>query len=147
MNGYDFGDNQTCCTSFGGVLAWNPTVQGYECLHDDPDDGSPTATLMDEVCETFDLYGYDVEGALAPDPVQDPIDWSFDTANNLLEGIGGVVTGVLGIFGLFQDPPPPSYDNPDSLDQANDAKATKLFLGAVVVGGLIFAAVKYKRKK
>ena len=147
MNSYDFGDNQTCCTSFGGTLAWNPTVQGYECLHDDPDDGSPSATLLEETCEMFASYGYDVEGALAPDPVQDPIDWSFDTLGGIIEGIGGLATGVLGIFGLFNEPQTPDYSDPNSLDEYNDAKATKLILGFAILIGLILAGVYYLRKK
>ena len=84
--------------------------------------------------------GYLDEAAAEQNPI------SFEGLNNFIEGLGGVVDGILGLFN-----PPTSQaqlTTASGAGQLNDAKLGRYLIGLAVLLGLILAGVYLiKRKK
>ena len=80
-------------------------------------------------------------------PAQDPVGWSVDAVNDVVDGVGSIVGNVLGFFGLGPNPSNNDFTDPNLLQDTQGRQQMQFLLGFVAILGLILAGVYYSRKK
>lgn len=134
--------NQACALASGYVVdfVYDYDDGVWDVFYTD-EQGTDIAIPLSNACSYF---GEPSQPQLA----QDPVGWTFESVGDVVDGLGGVVTSVLGIFGLFNQPQNnnAAYNDPNYIDQSNDAKATRMILGFAALVGLILVGVRYLKK-
>ena len=134
--------NNDACLAMGGIVQFDDNLGLFMCSTYSAD------FPLEEACEQLDFL---VSSGEVQDPqpqiTQDPVNWTFENVNEVVEGVGGIVNNILGIFGLGSSPASANYSDPNALDQAQSRQQMNLILGFVAVIGLIMAGGYYSRKK
>jgi hypothetical protein len=131
-----------CCAALGGQLV----DDGFGDLYCEAQgSGFDPAVYSSGGAELSTFHqslacGYLDEAAAEQNPI------SFEGLNNFIEGLGGVVDGILGLF----NPPTSQAEltTASGAGQLNDAKLGRYLIGLAVLLGLILAGFYLiKRKK